>query len=259
MRAPFRVVVITGASSGLGAALARAYAASGVALGLLARDAARISAVADDCRAAGATVDTATIDVADSERLATWLAAFDRAHPVELVIANAGISGGPEPGSASEPVDLTTRQVAVNLLGAVHTVAPLVPAMTARRRGRIVLVASLAAYRGLPYSPGYCASKAGIRAYGEALRPLVEPFGVGVTVICPGFFASPMTDRWEGPTPFLIKGERAARIVKRGIDRGRRRVNFPWLLALGMRFCDALPAIIGDRIVRGFRFRIRSA
>jgi short-subunit dehydrogenase len=131
--------------------------------------------------------------------------------------------------------------------------------MTARRRGRIVLVASLAAYRGLPYSPGYCASKAGIRAYGEALRPLVEPFGIGVTVICPGFFASSMTDRWEGPTPFLIKGARAARIVKRGIDRGRRRISFPWPLALGMRLCDALPAIIGDRIVRGFRFRIRSA
>jgi short-subunit dehydrogenase len=259
MRAPFRVVVITGASSGLGADLARAYAAPGVTLGLLARDAVRLAAVADDCRAEGATVNAATIDVTDNERLVTWLVAFDRVHQVELVIANAGISAGPEPGSAGEPADLTTRQVAVNLLGAVHTVAPLLPAMTARGRGRIALIASLAAYRGLPYSPGYCASKAGIRAYGEALRPLVEPLGVGVTVICPGFFASPMTDRWEGPTPFFIKDKRAARIVKRGIDRGRRRVNFPWLLALGMRFCDALPAIIGDRVVRGFRFRIRSA
>jgi len=252
-------VVISGASSGLGAALARAYAAPGVALGLIGRNIERLDAVAASCRAAGATVDAAPIDVADREPMEQWLATFDRAHPVELVIANAGISAGPEPGSPTEPVEMTMRQVAVNLLGAVHTIAPLVPAMAARGRGRIVLIASLAAYRGLPYSPGYCASKAGLRAYGEALRPLVEPRGIGVTVVCPGFFVSPMTDRWDGPTPFLTSAERAARNVKHGIDLGRRRVNFPRPLALGMRLCDALPAMLGDRIVQRFRFRIRSA
>jgi short-subunit dehydrogenase len=130
--------------------------------------------------------------------------------------------------------------------------------MAARGRGRIALIASLAAYRGLPCSPGYSASKAGLRAYGEALRAQIEPFGVGVTVVCPGFFASPMTDRWVGPTPFLISGEQAARKVKRGIDRGRRRVSFPWPMALGMRLSDMLPAVLGDRILRGFRFHIRS-
>ena len=83
--------------------------------------------------------------------------------------------------------------------------------------------------------------------------------GVGVTVVCPGFFSSPMTDRWDGPTPFLASGERAARRVKRGIDRGRARIAFPWPLVLGMRFCDLAPAWIGDAILRGFRFRIRSA
>jgi short-subunit dehydrogenase len=251
--------VITGASSGLGAVLARAYAAPGVALGLVARDQARLVAVAEACRGAGATVEKAAIDVADRAPLEAWLAAFDRAHPVDLVIANAGISAGPEPGRVGEDIDTTARQIAVNLLGAVHTVAPLVPAMAARGRGRIVLIASLAAYRGLPYSPGYSASKAGLRAYGEALRAQLEPFGIGVTVVCPGFFTSPMTDRWEGPTPFLISGEQAARKVKRGIDRGRRRVSFPWPMALGMRLSDMLPAALGDRIVRDFRFHIRSA
>jgi short-subunit dehydrogenase len=131
--------------------------------------------------------------------------------------------------------------------------------MTARGRGRVALIASIAAYRGLPYAPGYCASKAGLRAYGEALRALAEPHGVGVTVVCPGFFASAMTDRWEGRTPLVMSTERAARIVKRAIDRGRARVSFPWPLVLGMRLCDALPAAIGDRIVRRFRFRIRPA
>ena len=208
---------------------------------------------------ARATVEETALDVADGAPLEAWLAAFDRAHPVELVVANAGISGGPEPGGVGEDIDVTARQIAVNLLGAVHTVAPLASAMAARGRGQVALIASLAAYRGLPYSPGYCASKAGLRAYGEALRALAEPHGVGVTVVCPGFFASPMTDRWDGPTPLLISGERAARKIKSGIDRGRRRVSFPWPMVLGLRLCDALPAAIADRILRGFRFRIRSA
>ena len=254
-----RAAVITGASSGLGAALARAYARPGMTLGLIARDTARLAAVAASCRAAGAGVEEGVLDVTEAAPLAGWLAAFDRAHPVDLVIANAGTSAGPAPGEAGEDVAVTTRQIAVNLLGAVNTVAPLVPLMAARGGGRVALIASLAAYRGLPYAPGYCASKAGLRAYGEALRALTEPQGVGVTVVCPGFFASPMTDRWMGGRPMLIDAEHAARKVKRGIDRGRRRISFPWPLVLGLRLCDALPAAIGDRILRDFHFHIHAA
>jgi short-subunit dehydrogenase len=259
MRAPFRVVVITGASSGLGAALAAAYAGPGVAMGLIARNAERLAATAAMCRAAGATVETAAIDVADGPALAAWLEAFDTEHPVELLIANAGTSAGPDPDSPGEPLALTERQLATNLIGAVHTIAPLVPRLCERRRGRIVAIASVAAFRGLPNSPGYCASKAGLRAYAEALRPRLARYGVGVTVVCPGFFSSPMTDRWEGPTPFLASGAAAAGHIKRGIDSGRRRVDFPWLLVFGMRFCDLAPAWIGDMILRRFRFRIRPA
>jgi short-subunit dehydrogenase len=259
MRAPYRAIAITGASSGLGAALALSYAGPGIALGLIGRDRERLAATEAACRAAGAIVAAAAIDVTETEALAAWLAAFDAAHPVDLLIANAGISAGPDPDRPGEAAAVTRRQIDVNLLGAVNTIAPLVPAMCARSRGRIVAIASVAAYRGLPYSPGYCASKAGLRAYAEALRPRLAHQGVGVTVVCPGFFSSPMTDRWEGPTPFLASGERAARRVKRGIDLGRARVDFPWPLVLGMRFCDLAPAWIGDRFVRGFRFHIRSA
>jgi short-subunit dehydrogenase len=259
MRAPYRVVVITGASSGLGAALARFYAGPQCVLGLIGRNAERLAATVAACRTAGANVESAEIDVADGAGLAAWLEAFDDAHPVELLVANAGTSGGPEPDSPGEPASITLHQLDTNLRGAVHTIAPLVPRLCARRRGRIVAVASVAAFRGLPYSPGYCASKAGLRAYGEALRPLLSQYGVGVTVVCPGFFESPMTDRWEGPTPFLASGERAARRIKRGIDRGRARIDFPWPLVFGMRFCDLAPAWIGDRIMRGFHFHIRSA
>jgi short-subunit dehydrogenase len=259
MRAPFRVAVITGASSGLGASLAAAYARPETALGLIGRDRERLAAVAAGCRAAGATVETAAIDVADASAMAEWLTAFDRAHPVELVVANAGTSAGTDPGAAFEPAAVTTRQIAVNLLGVVNTIAPLLPYICERQRGRIAIIASVAALRGLPYSPGYCASKAGARAYGESLRPLLQGQGVGVSVVCPGFFTSRMTDRWEGPTPFLYSGERAAQRVKRGIDRGRARVYFPWPLVFGMRFCDLAPALIGDEIMRRFHFRIRAA
>jgi short-subunit dehydrogenase len=259
MRAPYRVIAITGASSGLGAALAMSYAGPDVVLGLVARNRERLARTEDACRAAGAEVESAAVDVADAAAMAFWLGEFDRAHPVELLIANAGISAGPDPDSPGEPAMTTLHQIAVNLVGAVNTIAPLVPSLCSRGRGRIVAIASVAAFRGLPYSPGYCASKAGLRAYAEALRPRLTRHGVGVTVVSPGFFSSPMSDRWEGPTPFLASGERAARRIRRGIDRGARRIDFPWPLVLGMRFCDLAPAPIGDAILRGFRFRIRDA
>jgi short-subunit dehydrogenase len=258
-RASYQVIVITGASSGLGAALARFYAGPGIVLGLIGRSEERLVLTAEACRALGAGVEIGVIDIADGPALEAWLGAFDAARPVDLLVANAGTSAGPDPASAGEPASLTLRQVEVNLAGAVHTIAPLVPLMCARGRGQIAVIASVAAYRGLPYSPGYCASKAGVRAYAEALRPRLARYGVGVTVACPGFFTSPMTDRWDGPTPFLLSGERAARRIKRGIDRGRRRIDFPLPLVFGMRFCDLAPALIGDRILAGFRFRIRSA
>jgi short-subunit dehydrogenase len=259
VRAPFRSVVVTGASSGLGAALARAYSAPGTALGLVGRDKNRLAATARECEAGGAVVDAATIDVADTDAVAAWLLAFDATHPVELLIANAGTSASSAPGSAGEGVETAARQIRVNLLGAVNTIEPLLPALAGRGRGRIAVIASVAAYRGLPYSPGYCASKAGLRAYAEALRPRLQPKGVGVTVVCPGFFTSRMTDRWEGPTPFLLDGAAAARRVKRAIDRGSSRASFPWPLVFGMRFCDLAPAWLGDAILRRFVFHIRPA
>ncbi len=257
MRAPFRVVIVTGASSGLGAELAQAYAAPAVTLGLVGRDRQRLAATADRCEATGANVKIAAIDVGDAAAMETWLGDFDREHPVDLVIANAGTSAGPAPDSPSEGAASAVNQIRVNLIGAINTVEPLLPAMCRRGRGRVAVVASVAAYRGLPNSPGYCASKAGLRAYAEALRPRLAPRGVGVTIVCPGFFASPMTDRFDGPKPFLASTAAAAGKVKRAIDRGRRRSSFPWPLVLGLRFCDLAPPLIGDAILRHYRFRIR--
>src|SRR5262249_27716893 len=239
-----RCLAITGASSGLGAALARAYAMPGTVLGLIGRNQTRLQATADACRTAAAQTHAAARDVADARPLAAWLAAFDRANPIDLLIANAGISAGPAPHQASEGLETASRQVRTNLLGVMNTIEPMIPAMVGRGRGRIAIVASLAGYRGLAYSPGYSASKAGARAYGEALRALLAPRGIGVSVVCPGFFATPMTDRFIGPHPFHLSLERTTAIVKRGLDRGKPRIVFPWPLALGMRLADLMPAAL---------------
>ena len=249
-------VLITGASSGLGAGLAKNYAAPGLHLILTGRDAARLEATAAACRARGATVSTGLFDVREAEPLGGWLIAQDEATPIDLVIAAAGVSAGTGEGDMPEGVALATMQVRANLLGTMHTIEPLLPRMSARGAGHVAIIASTAALRGLPYSPAYSASKAGVRAYGEALRALLAPKRVTVTVVVPGFFDTPMTDRWKGPTPFMLSLDQMVAAIRKGLDARRSRVTVPRLLALGSQAADLLPAAIGDRIMRGFRFHI---
>lgn len=251
-----KTIVITGASSGLGAALAQSYAVAGVRLGLIGRSAARLAQTAASCEAKGASVEVGVIDVADATAMAAWLTAFDDRSAIDLIVANAGISGGPPPGRYGEGVELATRQVSANLLGCINTIEPLIPAMSRRGGGQIAVVASVAGLRGLPYSPAYSASKAGARAYGEALRALLRPAAVDVTVVCPGFFHSPMTDRFKGATSFVVTTDQACGIIRRGLDRRRSRVSFHPLLVLGLKLADLAPARIGDAILRSVRFHI---
>lgn len=251
-------VLVTGASSGLGASLARAYAAPGVCIGLIGRSAERLAATADSVRAGGAEVAELVADIADSDLISGWLREFDEAHPVELLIANAGTSAGPARDEPSEGLERASRQIRTNLLGVVNTVEPLVERMTARRRGQIAMVASIAGLRGLPDSPAYSASKAGIRAYGEALRVRLKPYGVSVTVVCPGFFDTPMTDRFKGSTPFLHSLERTTDLVRTAIVRRRPRLSFPWPLVFGLRCLDVAPAWFGDAMIKTMRFHIVS-
>lgn len=251
-----RCIVISGASRGLGAALAERFAAPGVALRLVARGAEGLAATAARCTAKGAEVETAALDVRDGAALAARLLAWDAARPVDCVIANAGISRGIAPDGAWEGLDGATAQASVNLLGAMHLVEPLLPAMRERRAGRIALIASVAAYRGLPDAPGYAASKAGLRIYGEGLRAALAPRGLRVTVVMPGFFDSAMGERWKGPRPLAMGLDRAADITHAAILRGARRCAFPLPLAVLLRVLDALPAGLSDWAVRRMRFRI---
>lgn len=259
MAGGFRSAVITGASRGLGAALARRLAGPGVLLGLTGRDAAALEAVAEACRARGAEVRLALLDVRDGARMMEVLRGWDTERPVELAIANAGIAAGTRPDGSAEGLEAFRAQIEVNLMGGVHLVEALLPAMRARGRGRLALVSSVAAFRGLPDSPGYCASKAALWAYGEAVRAGLAGSGVEMTLVAPGFFDSAMGERWEGPRPFSISAEDAAARILRAVERGAAVAAFPWPLAWALRLSPVAPARLVDMLVRRVAFRIRGA
>jgi short-subunit dehydrogenase len=247
MREP-RSIVITGASSGIGAALAKAYAGVGVHLALSGRNSGRLAAVAAHCRTAGATVDEGILDVTDREAMARWLGDCEARHPIDLVIANAGISAGT--GGGSEPAEQVRAIFAVNLHGVLNTVMPLLPAMQGRGRGQIAIVSSLAAFRGFPGAPAYCASKAAVRFWGEALRGELWESGLRVSVICPGYVVSNITAANTFPMPMLMQAERAAAIIKRGLAADRARIAFPWLLYFGAWLVGLLPPALIDPVLR---------
>lgn len=247
-------VVISGASNGIGAALALAYARPGVCLGLLGRHADRLSQVQSRCEAQGAVVEIGLIDVTDGDSLRAWLLAFDQRHPVDLLIANAGVAQTQTSLDEGETWEDIQRQFGINTLGTLNTLHPLVEPMLRRRHGQIGIVSSLSAYVGMPISPAYCGSKAATKVYGEALRGWLAPKGVGVSVICPGFVQTDMSDRFPGPTPFRVSAARAARIIQRGLSHNRARIAFPLPLALGMWFLSILPPSISLWLQKRFGF-----
>lgn len=251
-----RTIALTGASSGIGAALAAELAGPGVRLALAGREAGRLDEVAAACRSKGAVVETALVDVRDRGALHAWLAATDAGGEVDVLIANAGVSAGLGPRKSRETDDDVRRLVEVNLIGAIDTVGGIVEAMRARRRGQIVIVASVAGLRGYPAMPTYSATKAALIAYGEAIRGWLRPSGVSVTVVCPGFVTSPMSARHKGSKPFEMPVEAAARIIARGIAGRRAVVAFPFMLALGARLSRLLPAVLSDRAFEPFAARI---
>lgn len=243
-------ILITGASSGIGAALAVACAAPGRTLHLGGRDADRLNTVATVCRNAGAEAATATVDVTDARTMRDWIETSDARAPLDLVIANAGISGGTA-RTGSEPPDQVAAIFAVNVDGVVNTVTPALNRMRSRQEGgQIAIMSSLAGFRGFGGAPAYCASKAAIRVYGEGLRNAYATAGIRVSVVCPGFVRSPMTDANAFPMPFLMDAERAAGIILRGLAADRARIAFPWPMYAAAQLMQALPAALADRIGR---------
>jgi short-subunit dehydrogenase len=236
----FASIVITGASSGIGEALALDYAEPGVALALTGRDAGRLAAVAAACRAKGATVAADTVDVVDRDKLGPWLTAFDDAHPVDLLIANAGISIDKD-NSSLDDFSVIRKTFDVNVGGVLNTVEPLLARMIARKHGQIAVVASLASFIGLPYSASYNASKAAVRVWGESIRYVLKKDGIGVSVVCPGFVVSRMTANAPFPMPFLMTAQRASAIIRHGLANNHARIAFPIGTKAAVWFGQSMP------------------
>ena len=244
----FSSIVITGASSGIGETLALDYAEPGVALALIGRDLERVTAVAEACRAKGATVLAAAIDVVERDKLAPWLGAFDDAHPVDLLIANAGVSIDKD-NSSLDDFSIIRKTFDVNVGGTLNTVESLLSRLMARKRGQIAVMASLASFIGLPYSASYNASKAAVRVWGESIRYVLKKYGIGVSVICPGFVTTRLTAEAPFPMPFIMSTARASAIIRRGLARNSARIAFPIGLTAAVWFGVTLPGRWSARLL----------
>lgn len=244
----YRSIAITGASSGIGEALALAYAEPGVRLALNGRDRARLDAVVGVCRAKGADAHGSAFDVTDRLACLAWISDSERAGALDLVVANAGV--GLEGKSDLGFEEAMRQTLTINIDGVLNTVLPALSPMRARRAGQIAIVASLASFIGLPHSPAYNGSKAAVRVWGESLRLNLAHEGVGVSVICPGFVISRLTARNKFPMPFLMTAERSAGIIKRGLARNKARIAYPWQTRAAVWLGQVLPAGLTELLLR---------
>ncbi|HEY5207815.1 MAG TPA: SDR family NAD(P)-dependent oxidoreductase [Stellaceae bacterium] len=249
-------VLITGASGGIGAALARVYARPGVQLAVTGRNQDRLGKTAEAATAAGATVMQRALDLRDEPAVGAWIAEVEAARPLDLVIANAGITGGHRPSGVEEDLAQLREIMDINFMGACTAVHAAMAPMRRRRRGQIAIVSSIAGLRGLPYSPGYCASKAALITYTEALRALLRADGVAVSLILPGFVDTAMAARVSGPKPMMMTADRAAAIISRGLARGQARIAFPRTLYWLQRAVGLMPAAPVDLFLNRIRVSI---
>ena len=250
-------VFITGASSGIGEALAHHYAALAANLGLFARREAELRRVAAGLPAA--RVATYAGDVRDAEALARSAADFlQRFGAPDVVIANAGVSRGTVTDFA-EDMRAFAEVIGTNVLGIVHTFQPFIAPMRAARRGALVGIASIAGFRGLPGSGAYSASKAAAIAYLESLRVELRGSGIAVVTVCPGYVATPMTEGNPYRMPFLMRPDVAARRIADAIARRRRFYVLPWQMALVGRAMRLLPRPLYDRALARAKVKPRRA
>lgn len=240
-------ILITGAAGGIGAALARVYAAPGMHLFLGDVNAAGLAVLTEECQARGAEAQGTEVDVTDKTAMAAWIEAAHAIQPLDLVIVLAGVSYGA--ADREETPEETRRTFAINLDGMLNTIEPVLPLFRQRRRGQLALMSSHGASRGFPIAPSYSATKAAIRVYGEGLQAWLKRENIFVTVIIPGFVQTPMTDANDFMMPFRLSAPRAAAIIQRGLARGRPRICFPKPINVAVYLMSLLPRAWVDRLV----------
>ncbi|HEU4767648.1 MAG TPA: SDR family NAD(P)-dependent oxidoreductase [Pyrinomonadaceae bacterium] len=249
-----KVVMITGASSGIGKGLALDLASRGARLGLLARRQNLLDEIVNATRLRGGKAFAAAADVRDADEMRS---AADRITaqlgPIDILIANAGI-GTSIHISQLDPIH-AANVISINVLGAANSVAAVVPGMVERGKGQLVAISSLAAYRGLPKSAAYCASKAAMSAFFESVRIDLRGTGVGVTIIHPGFIKTPLTAGRDAKMPYLMELDDAIPKIVSAIEKGKKSVAFPWQLATVVRAGMFMPTFMYDWIAARNSFR----
>ena len=249
-----KVVLITGASSGIGRSLAVELAQRGATLGLLARRADVLEEIVGEVENKGGRALALQADVTDAKavRAAAEQLRASFGH-VDVLIANAGV--GATTGARDFKADEVAEVININLVGAVNSVAAVLPEMVARGQGQLVAISSLAAYRGLPSSGAYCASKAGLSSLFESLRLDLRGTGVDVTIIHPGFIKTPLTAGRHAQMPFLMELQDATHKIVHAIEARKKSYAFPWQLASLVRLAMILPISLYDRMAVRNSFR----
>ena len=246
-----QVAVVTGASSGIGRALARELARDGYDLGLTARRAERLEQLASEIRAAGSQAACVAADATRRDETRAAMATLaERLGPIDLLVANAGIGLGTD--ALAPDAETLEAEFRVNVFGAFYAIEAVVPAMRERGRGHVVAISSLASHRGLPGAAGYCATKAALTRLVEGMRPDWARAGIRATIVHPGYVRSELTDRNRYRMPLLMDTDRAARLIARAIRRQRRVYEFPWRMSILVRH---LVRHLPDRLLAS---RIRS-
>ena len=249
-----KTILITGASSGIGSALAIAAANADTHLILLARNINKLNQVKTACQQKNAKADIYSIDVCEKEALQQLITNIDNKTPIDLIICNAGVTSSIGKNGEPESWDAIRNVIDTNLYGVLASLNPLISHMQSRKQGQIAIISSLGAYRGMPITPAYCASKAAVKSYGEALRGWLVEDGIKVSVVCPGFVESDLSARFHGDKPFMISTEKAANIILKGLKKNKANISFPFPLNLGMWFLAILPSGISDWFMRLFSY-----
>lgn len=232
-------ILITGASSGIGEALALEYAAPDVHLTLTGRDLARLEDVERRCVERGATISANVLDVTDQQAMRALIEDVDAHHPIDLIIANAGISAGS--GGDGENEQQARAIFDVNFIGVLNTIWPAIERMKTRKAGQVAVISSMAGLTPMPGAPAYSASKVAVKAYAEALNGALRPDGITVSAVCPGFVESRITDQNDFPMPLFMDAPKAARRIRKGLAKGRISVIFPRRIAAITWLISVLP------------------
>lgn len=246
MKKTYKTILITGASSGLGRELAIQYANKGIILYLTGRNKSRLLDTVNICQDKGANVLSKDIDVKDKESLYDWVVECDKLNNIDLVIANAGISAGTSfnKKDSSQVYDIYET----NIIGVLNTIQPIIPLMMKRRQGQIALISSMSSFIGMPSCPAYSSSKACISSYGEGLRGYLKQFNIGVSVICPGFIKTPLTDCNNFPMPLLMPVDKASKKIIEGLEKNKGLITFPIIIYIMLKILRFLPFCITNYI-----------